>query len=445
MTPPLAGPRPAAAPAAREPALPPARHASRSVEDSYLGGVAGGLAAHLGVDVRLVRGFFLLTSLVGFGLVFYAGLWLMLPLGTPSQQSPGLAAATRQGRRPGRRRTFRDAGPLVAVGAVLVGVAGLVDVSFPGPVIFWPAALAVVGVMVLWRQADEAQRERWVDTSGRLDLRRVVLGDGGAAAWARLATGVGLLVVALVLFAAQTGRVAVARDMVIAGGLGVLGLALTLGPWLTRLASDLSEERAERIRSQERADVAAHLHDSVLQTLALIQRNAQDANQVARLARAQERDLRQWLYGETTATRSTLAAALRAAAAEVEDTLGVPVELVTVGDTAATEALQPVVRAAREAMANAARHAGAPKVDVYAEVAGRDVDVFVRDRGRGFDPASVPPDRLGLRNSIVDRMERHGGTAEIRSAPGDGTEVRLHLRLSETARDEHATSGGPTP
>jgi len=376
--------------------------------------------------------------------VFYAGLWLTLPLATAPEQSPGLAAATRQGRRPGARRTIRDAGPLVALGAVLVGVAGLVDVSFGGPVVFWPAALAVVGVMVLWRQADEAQRERWIDSSGRLDLRRVVLGDGGPAAWTRLAAGTALLVVALVLFAAQTGRVGVARDMVIAGGLGVLGLAITLGPWLTRLTSDLTEERAARIRSQERADVAAHLHDSVLQTLALIQRNAADSGQVARLARAQERDLRQWLYGETTTTPATLAAALKAGAAEVEDAHGVPVDVVTVGDTPVGEDVLPVVRAAREAMANAARHAGAPKVDVYAEVAGRDIDVFVRDRGRGFDPAAVPEDRLGVRNSIVDRMQRHGGTATVRSAPGEGTEVRLRLRIAQAPDPTSGPPMGPT-
>ena len=413
------------------------RRATRSGEDSYLGGVAAGLAAHLGVDVGPVRLFFLVTGLFGFGAVFYAGLWLTLPMDTGSQErSPGLEAATRQGKRPGRPVGLRDTGPVVALGVVVVGLVGLVDVALGGPLLLWPALIALVGVMVLWRQADEAQRERWLDSTGRLDLRRIAVGSGGPAAWARLATGVGMLVVALLIFAAQTGRVSVARDVVIAGILGVLGLAITLGPWLVRLAADLSQERAARIRSQERADVAAHLHDSVLQTLALIQKNVADPVQVARLARAQERDLRQWMYGEPGARTDappTLTAALRQLAAEVEDAHGVPVELVTVGDTALTEVLRPLVAATREAVVNAAKHSGAARVDVYAEVAGRDVEVFVRDRGRGFDPAAVPADRLGVRHSIVDRMERHGGSATIRSGPETGTEVRLH-RTNEDDR-----------
>jgi signal transduction histidine kinase/phage shock protein PspC (stress-responsive transcriptional regulator) len=409
------------------------RRATRNPEDSYLGGVASGLAAHLGVDVTPVRIFFLLSGLFGFGVLFYAGLWMTLPMAPATElRSPGLDAATRQGKRPRRAVALRDTGPVVALGVVVLGLAGFVDLALGGPLVLWPALFALVGVMVLWRQADEAQRERWMDTTGRLDLRRIVLGSGGVTAWARLATGVGLLVVALLIFAAQTGRVSVARDVVVAGILGVLGLAITLGPWLVRLVADLSEERAARIRSQERADVAAHLHDSVLQTLALIQKNASDPVQVATLARAQERDLRQWMYGEpTTDETPTLAAALRATGAEVEDSHGVPVEVVTVGDTTVGEPLRPLVAATREAVVNAAKHSGAERIDVYAEVAGRDVEVFVRDRGRGFDLAAVPLDRLGVRNSILDRMERHGGSATVRSTPGEGTEVRLRMSAPE--------------
>ena len=178
--------------------------------------------------------------------------------------------------------------------------------------------------------------------------------------------------------------------------------------------------------------MAAHLHDSVLQTLALIQRHAGDSRQVATLARAQERDLRSWLYGEQPLSDTTVAGALRAAAAEVEDTHGVPVEVVVVGDAPMSEKLRPLVLAAREAMGNAALHSGAPQVDVYVECAEGSTEVFVRDRGRGFDEGGVPADRLGVRNSIRDRMHRHGGTVSIRTAPGDGTEVRLAM-LSEPA------------
>jgi signal transduction histidine kinase len=187
--------------------------------------------------------------------------------------------------------------------------------------------------------------------------------------------------------------------------------------------------------------VAAHLHDSVLQTLALIQKHAEDGRTVSKLARAQERDLRGWLYGEDAHPETSVAAALRAAAAEVEDAFGLPVEVVTVGDVPVDERRRPLVLAAREAMVNAAKHSGADKVDVFAECDDTRVDVFVRDRGHGFDQDAVAEDRLGVRNSIVDRMRRHGGSATIRTAPGEGTEVRLSL---QTPAGNQATSTAPT-
>ena len=405
------------------------RKASRSRRDSYIAGVAGGVAEHLGVDPVLVRGFFVVSTLAGFGLVLYLALWLMLPMDTRAEESsPGLESASRRGLRPGRSEgRRRDAGVLVALAALVIGLAGFTDLATGSFHLLWPAAFAVLGVTVLWSQADEAQRERWRHTTERVGISRILLGSGGAAAWARLVAGAGLLVSALVLFAAQSGQISVARDMVVAGMLGMAGLAVVLGPWLFSLASELTDERAERIRSQDRADVAAHLHDSVLQTLALIQRSAADPATVARLARAQERDLRQWLYGDQAAPVGTLGGTLRNVAAEAEDLHGVPVEVVTVGDRPATAELVPLVAATREAVLNAVRHSGAPRVDLYAEVGDDRVDVFVRDRGSGFDLAAVPQDRQGVRGSVVGRMERHGGTAEVRSSPGGGTEVRLHM------------------
>ena len=398
------------------------RKAFRSTDERLLGGVAAGLARHLGVEPLIMRGVFLLLALLGgFGVAAYAGLWLIIPTDTHLEHTtPGLEAATRQGKRPSRARRLEDVGLLVALGAVAIGVIVLAQSLLGGSVVFWPVLLGVVGLAVLWRQADEAQRERWVDSSGRVDFLHAVVGSGGAASWARLAAGVGLLLSALVLFAVQTGdsgRIGVARDVVVAGILGVAGLALMVGPWLFRLTGDLSEERAARVRSQERADMAAHLHDSVLQTLALIQKHASDGRTVATLARAQERDLRSWLYGEEPPPSMSVASALKAAAAEVEDDHGLPVEVVTVGDAPVSEGLRPLVLAAREAMVNAAKHSGADQVDVFAECGPRGTEVFVRDRGRGFDEAAVPDDRLGVRNSIVDRMRRHGGVAVIRVGP----------------------------
>jgi signal transduction histidine kinase len=409
------------------------RKAYRSTDERLLGGVAAGVARHLGVDRLWVRAAFVVLAVVGgFGVAVYAGLWLVLPTDTHLEQtSPGLEAATRQGKRPARQRRFQDVGPLVAVAAVAIGVAVLAQhVTGAGSVLFWPVLLGVVGLAVLWRQADEAQGERWVDSTGRVDFVRAVVGSGGAASYARLAAGVGLLLAALVLFALQTGgpgQVGVARDVVVAGVLGVTGLALVVGPWLFRLTGDLSEERAARVRTEERADMAAHLHDSVLQTLALIQKHAGDGRTVATLARAQERDLRSWLYGDQEPAETSVASALRAAAADVEVAHGVPVEVVTVGDALVSERLQPLLLAAREAMVNAARHSGADKVDVYAECGDSVTEVFVRDRGRGFDPAAVAEDRHGVRSSIKDRMLRRGGSAVVRTAPGEGTEVRLTM------------------
>lgn len=185
-------------------------------------------------------------------------------------------------------------------------------------------------------------------------------------------------------------------------------------------------ERRERIRSQERAEVAAHVHDSVLQTLTLIQKAAGEPTEVQRLARSQERELRSWLYAGRDTT-GTFERALDALGAEVEEVHGVPVEVVVVGDTALDERVSALVAATREAVVNAARHASAPVVDVYAEVEPTLVSVFVRDRGKGFDPGAVPEDRHGLAGSVVGRMVRHGGSAVVRSAPGEGTEVRLEL------------------
>ena len=204
------------------------------------------------------------------------------------------------------------------------------------------------------------------------------------------------------------------------------GLAVVLAPWLYRSRTALSEARAEKVVADARADMAAHLHDSVLQTLALIQRQADDPKAVQQLARRQERELRGWLYGEQHADK-TLKAALTTAAAEVEDERGVPIEVVVVGDCEVTESLVALVRAAREALVNAAKHSGAGKIDVYAEVDENTVEVFVRDRGAGFDLDGVDDDRLGVKHSIIDRMSRHGGSARIRTAPGEGTEVRLEI------------------
>lgn len=415
------------------------RKAYRDSQDSVLGGVAAGLSRHLAMPVLWIRAVFLLGSLLGgFGIMVYAGLWLVLPSDTRFEDAPpGLASATRGGRRPGRLRRLGDIGPAIALAALGLGAVLGLQATFGGGAVFWPVFFGLAGLALLWRQADEAQRERWNDQSGRIDPVRIVFGSGGWASYARVGAGVLLVVSAVFVVGFEDASARDARAGLIAAVLVLIGLAIVVGPWVFGLASDLSAEREERVRSQERADVAAHLHDSVLQTLALIQKSSGDAATVARLARAQERDLRAWLYAGESADESSVASALRAAAAEVEDAHGVSVDVVAVGDCDLTEPLRPIVASAREAVTNAAKHAGTGRVDVYAEITAAAIDVFVRDRGVGFDPDAVPGDRYGVRHSIVDRMRRHGGSAEIRTAPGEGTEVRLHLSRTASEEDVH--------
>jgi len=424
-------------PVAGGPGAPP-RFVRRS-DGRLVGGVASGLAVHLGVQPLAVRiTFALLAALSGFGIVLYLGLWIFTPLDQTvarqaAEQAPaGIAAATRAGKRRRRLRAPRkgDLGQLVALCLLGVGLALLVQQTPLGisPTVFVPILLAGLGVALIWRTADEQERRRMFALSPSAPWLAPLVGKGGAVAIFRLAAGAAVIVAGVVAFLVGQGQLEATLDSLLGVGAVVVGLALILGPWLWRLWRDLESERRERIVSQERADVAAHLHDSVLQTLALIQKHAHNPREVVRLARGQERDLRGWLYDDLADDETSFAAALRTAAAEVEDFHGVPVEVVTVGDTGLGDRTRAVLNAAREAAVNAAKHSGADKVDIYAEVEGDDIELFVRDRGKGFDPDSVPEDRLGVRRSIVDRMERHGGTAEIKSAPGEGTEVRLSTR-----------------
>jgi signal transduction histidine kinase len=278
-------------------------------------------------------------------------------------------------------------------------------------------------VAIIWDQADGSQRRRWAASA------RAPLTDRPARlVAARLAAGVVLVAVSVLwLLISQDGLQAATRGL-LALTAAVGGLALITGPWWWRLARELTDERRARIRAQERAELAAHVHDSVLQTLALIQGKANQPREVQRLARAQERELRSWLFGRPQADGTgTLAGAIEAAAAEVEDMHATSIDVVAVGDAPLDERLAAVVAAGREAMVNAAKFAGVDQVQVFVEVDGDRVTVFVRDRGVGFDPATVDGDRRGVSESIVGRMTRHGGTAVVRSSPGQGTEVELNM------------------
>jgi signal transduction histidine kinase len=244
----------------------------------------------------------------------------------------------------------------------------------------------------------------------------------------RTGIGIALVIASGLVFLQATDSLSAARDVVLAVLVVIVVLGVIFAPWVLRLVRSLSAERAERIRSQERAEMAAHLHDSVLQSLALVQKRAGSSQDVAALARRQERELRAWLSGRSASGADRrFAAALEQVAEEVEQSHSVAVEVVTVGDRPLDDAGRAVVAAAREALVNAAKFGGGSPVDLYAEVSDGRVSVFVRDRGPGFDPGAVPDDRRGLRESIVGRMARYGGRAEVRSSPGSGTEVELVL------------------
>lgn len=259
---------------------------------------------------------------------------------------------------------------------------------------------------------------------GRASDRRILAGV--AAALAQVALGLGLVGAGVAVFLIASPGLDSPRAGILATAAIAVGLVMVFGPWWWRLTHDLAAERQQRIRSQERAEVAAHIHDSVLQTLALIQNNSADARLVSTLARSQERELRDWLYGAPeVAARESLATAIQRVSDEIEDLHHVTVQTVAVGDCPVDERLVALVSASREALANAARHSGDSCVSVYFEVEADQVAVFVRDRGKGFDVESVPQDRRGIADSIVWRMDRHGGKAVIRSEPGDGTEVEL--------------------
>lgn len=355
-----------------------------------------------------------LSLLAGLGVVLYAALWATTPAGAPDVARPmGLEAASRQGRRtePDAPTTSSPPPPglLAALALLGIGAVMLVDrlVDTPGGAV-WPLAIVAVGAAVVWRQAESRDSSR-------------------AAVIARVVAGAALVALGIVFFLVGRGDLDVLVDALLAVLVVLLGVAVVAGPWLLRLTRDLQAERAERVRTQERADISAHLHDSVLQTLAVIQRQADDPDAVARLARSQERDLRRWLYDEPSENPRRLRNAVEQAAADTEDTFGTPVEVVVVGDldVVAGSAADAVVAATREALTNAAKHARAPRIDVFAEVDEAAVEVFVRDRGVGFDVDAVPSDRQGVRGSIVERVERHGGTATVTSSPGEGTEVRI--------------------
>lgn len=386
----------------------------RDRERGVFGGVCAGLGQRLGIDPLILRvGFIAGAAAGGVGLAIYMLAWALIPgHGEARWSAPTV---------PGSRESWQVAS---GIGLLVLSVLLLFREwgFWIGDALVWPVVLAAAGGALLWRESTSTP-QLVSPTLGRRAVRA-----GGTSTIGRVSLGAALVIGAGLVFLYLNDALRPARDVLLAVVVVVVALTLILAPWWVRLARGLAEERAERIRSQERAELAAHLHDSVLQTLALMQRRSEEPRVVASLARRQERELRAWLNGTgAQGDRHTLATALQAAAAEVEETHGVPIDVVAVGDWPLDPHAEAIVAAAREALVNASKFAGEGPVSVYAEADDERVQVFVRDRGPGFDPDAVPGDRRGVRESIVGRMQRHGGEAVLHTGDGQGTEVELTM------------------
>jgi signal transduction histidine kinase len=369
-------------------------------------GICSGLSAVSGIAVVYVRAAFIVLSLVwGLGVVLYFAAWAST-IDLPTVEAAGAEPAPEADRR-------------THLGAGLMGLARLIMVRsigiWPGDEVFWPASAIVFGAAFLLDQ-------RGIDSR---DFLASLVDPRDSSMRRRSIVGVVLLVVGLAIFGSSA--VPQIGTTVLAVAVTGIGVSVLFGPWIWRLANDLGTERSERARQEERAEMAAHLHDSVLQTLALIQRT-EDPKRMVTLARGQERELRRWLYDRAPeAGTSALSVVLQSTVDRLEADFDIPIELVVAGGDVEGDLVGPLVAATGEAIANAAKHSGAPKVSVYAEVSADTVDVWVADQGKGFDVGTVDRDRRGISDSIVGRMRRHGGAVVITSEVGEGTEVHLHM------------------
>lgn len=426
---PAAGPdgRAAVPPATRPRPVRPYR---RAADGGILGGVCSGLATRLAVGTTGIRVAAVVSIFLGgIGILAYVALWVLVPVAGEDESIASRVLAD--------RRELQIVVALATAAFVLLLVTRTLGVSDLG-VPTLTLLVGVVGALVVWRGASDAEsarlRERLNAAPGaersRHGWRRVAL---------RIGAGVLLVVVGLGELSRHGSLSGAALGVLVGTGLFVGGILVLLAPWWVRTLRDLSTERRERVRAQERADMAAHVHDSVLQTLSLIQKAAGDPHEVVRLARSEERELRHWLFeperlGRRGSRPETVVDAVAAIEREVEDSYGVGVELIVVGDCPMDDRTAALVGACHEATVNAAKWSGCPQVSVFVEVERSTVSAYVRDTGVGFDPALVADDRRGIACSIVERMVRVGGTVAVHSTPGAGTEVELVLPRTPAPR-----------
>ncbi|WP_055428225.1 ATP-binding protein [Bifidobacterium aesculapii] len=416
----------------------------------WLVGVCRGVALHLGVSVVWVRLVFVaLVFLWGAGLAAYLFLWMFVPAGDPvaaaaaqarnvsAAQAP-LAAGNRDMR---TGRTRAEAASAAMTGTNEGAVAAIRNAPKPALVAIVGVAFITMGIVL------------GGTNHGELIVPLILVTVGLLVAWSRadarhgpipsMIIGLILIFLAYVTYVINVmySELAFPPRIIVAGFLMLAAVVLAILPWAGATLRTLTAERAMKEREEERADMTAHLHDGVLQTLALIQLHSAEPDTVFTLARGQERELREWLYQERVASDRSVNAGLKAIAAEVEDGHGKPVDVVTVGDARPSAATDALLDATRQALVNAVTHGGEP-VSVYCEASATAVEVFVRDHGDGFDVDAIPPDRLGIRESIMGRVRRRGGTVEIVSRPGWGTEVRMRMPIAAGGGATHGGDGG---
>lgn len=407
----------------------PQRPLRRSNTDYILGGVCGGLAIRLGLRERTLRILFSLGALLyGAGALVYVALWLLV---VRSGESQSIAKRLIRPRRQTRVVLFT----IVIAFVMALALHAMAQRTAGGFV--WILLLCAVGIVAVWRGSSSQERTQ---LEGLLKSAPVI-GGASARGWKavalRVVPGVVLVIVGLNILNQIGGVWGAAVPALLGAAVLVGGLLVLLAPWWLQNVRDLSNERRERVRAEERAALVTHIHDSVLQTLTLIERAAGREADVVRLARAQERELREWLFnpdavGSPSTAEGSFAASIAGIERDVERDYGVKVELVTVGDCDVDDRIRALVSAGREAAINAAKWSGAKTVSVYAEVEPERISLFVRDIGLGFDPESVAPNRQGIALSIRHRMAQCGGQATIRSAPGSGTDVQLVLPVVQS-------------
>jgi signal transduction histidine kinase len=402
----------------------------RSPDSRVLGGVCGGISEATGIDVTIVRIAFVLLSIASGVMVFvYAMAWFLIPMRGESTNIWSRAIGDKRG----IRLVAAVCIPVLVVMQVVISTLHIAFVGFIG----WPTVLAAGVFVLIWRNAD-APEKAFIDA----DVVPLLGADshGHGRRWLVVRVVVGMAIAAGGIIILVHGHNTVSALRPIGGAALVVAAAVVIfGPWWLGLVRDLIVERQARVRAEERAQMAAHVHDSVLQTLALIQRSADDPQGVVRLARSQERELRSWLFegrlpGAIGEDATMLAEGVGLLQRQVEADHGIAVQVVMVGDCELDDALRALLDAAKEATVNAAKWSGADQVSVYAEVEPDTVMLYVRDRGQGFDPDAVPEGRQGISQSIRARVARFGGAAVIRSAPGEGAEVQLSMPRKERVK-----------